>query len=42
MTKDQFEAFINSFGKEAGEFTKDEIREIGLKHRNELDKSEKS
>lgn len=33
MTKREFVEFIHSFGKQPGEFTKDEIVEIGIEHR---------
>lgn len=40
MTKDEFNEFLNSFGKEAGEFTSEELYAIGCKYK-ELQLSEK-
>lgn len=42
MTKAEFVEFIHSFGKEPGQFTKDEIFEIGKVHKLELDNRDKS
>lgn len=41
MTKEEFITYLNSFNKDSGEFTEDELYEIGCKFKNELPLSEK-
>ena len=41
MTKKEFIEYVDGFGKEAGEFTDDELYQIGVKHK-ELPLSEKN
>lgn len=41
MTKEEFIKYLDSFNKDSGEFTEDELYEIGCKFKNELPLSEK-
>lgn len=42
MTKEEFREHLKSYGKKKGEYTKEELFEIGVKYKDEVDKEERS
>ena len=42
MTREEFKEYIKSYGKKKGEYTKDELCEIGIKYKDEVIRQERS